>query len=82
LSQKSGRSKLANRVTALAALKSGLILAMYFLPDQLTAKESSLILLEVFDGLFPTGSISEQKHTKRKGSREKGSTKTGLKRKV
>jgi AcrR family transcriptional regulator len=52
LSQKSGRSKLESRVTALAAVKSGLILSMKFLPEQLPPKEVRLILQELFEGLF------------------------------
>ena len=52
LVQKPGRSKLQGRVTALVAIKSGLILAMRFLPEQLPRGEVTKILEEVFEGLF------------------------------
>ena len=48
-----GTSLIASRVMALAALKSGLLLSSFFLPDVFTRKETKLLLLEVFDGLFP-----------------------------
>ena len=52
LIQKPGRSKLESRVTALSALKGGLLLSMEFLPEQLPPKDVKLILQEVFEGLF------------------------------
>ena len=66
LKREPGRSKIESRYTALSALKSGLMLALFFLPDRLTPKEATLILKEVFDGLFPPSSIAEGKSLVRK----------------
>jgi AcrR family transcriptional regulator len=70
LKQEPGRSQVKSRVLALAALKSGLILATYFQPDQLGPKETKLLLSEVFEGLFPTKLIAEQP-AKRAGRKPK-----------
>ena len=53
ISENPGWARVENRVAALSASKSGLVLAMRFLPEQLTTAETKLILLAVFDGLFP-----------------------------
>lgn len=71
LTQKPGRSKLESRVTALTAVKSGLILSMKFLPEQLPSKEVRLILQELFEGLFHEDEISAEVAAPRK---EKGSS--------
>lgn len=52
--QAPGTSKIVNRVFALGALKSGLLLTLNFLATEVSAKEASRLLSEVFDGLFPT----------------------------
>lgn len=49
-----GRSQVYNRMLGLAAIKSGLVLAMRFMPQELSPKQTALVLKEVFDGLFPT----------------------------
>ncbi len=66
LTQKPGRSRLDSRVTALAAIKSGLILSMKFLPDQLPPKEVRLILQELFEGLFREDEIPSEAEAPRK----------------
>ena len=53
LKDREGRSKVDNRIIALEALKSGLVLASIFQPNRLTDSEVRFILSEVFDGLFP-----------------------------
>jgi AcrR family transcriptional regulator len=47
-----GRSKVDSRNTALSAIKGALILAMLFMPEQLTPDEVSSLLGEIFDSLF------------------------------
>jgi AcrR family transcriptional regulator len=70
VSEQPGRSHIRSRMLALAALKGALILAMRFMPEEITPKETKLLLKEVFNGLFPTPSTSEPKQTKsRKPSR-------------
>jgi len=66
LTQKPGRSRLASRVTSLPALKSGLILSMKFLPDQLPPGEVRLILQEIFEGLFHEDELPREVATPRK----------------
>ncbi len=61
LKRESGRSKIESRYMALSSLKSGLMLALYFLPERLAPKEVSQVLREVFDGLFPPSSFIENK---------------------
>jgi hypothetical protein len=58
ISQAVGRSHMESRLLALTALKSGLILAMRFMPEELSPKESRLLLKEIFDGLFPATEIT------------------------
>ena len=48
------RSKVDNRIIALEALRSGLILASLFQRNRFTSIEVRLILSETFDGLFPS----------------------------
>lgn len=52
IQEEPGRSKVNSRNTALSAIKGGLILAMLFMPEQLTAHEVSTLLSEIFDSLF------------------------------
>ena len=51
--QESGRSRVDNRILALGALRSGLMLSMLFQPNVFTTKEVRFLLGELFDGLFP-----------------------------
>lgn len=53
VSEQAGRSRLRNRILALSAVKSGLVLAMRFMPQEFTATQTEMLLKEVFDGLFP-----------------------------
>ena len=64
--QESGRSRVDNRILSLAALRSGMMLAMLFQPDLFTAKEVQLLLAEVFDGLFPYAGKGQENATKTK----------------
>lgn len=72
LVRKPGRSSLESRFFALAALKSGLILSMKFLPEFLPRREVTLILREVFEGLFPENEVqASAKTVEKKESHQK-----------
>lgn len=58
ISERSGRSHISSRILALTALKSALVVAMRFMPEKLSQKETKLLLKEIFDGLFPAIEIS------------------------
>lgn len=64
-----GRSRLESRVYALAALKSGLILSMKFIPSELSRRDVNLILREIFEGLFPEDDLPMMRKTERIASR-------------
>jgi AcrR family transcriptional regulator len=49
-----GRSRIKNRELALASLKSALSIMRRFLPQHLSPNETTLLLREVFEGLFPS----------------------------
>ena len=68
-----GTSKVTSRAFALGALRSSLLLTMDFLPDQLGAKETTLLLTEVFDGLFPASPSVKTPTTRAKQSRVRSS---------
>jgi AcrR family transcriptional regulator len=63
--QESGRSRVDNRILALGALRSGLMLSMLFQPNPFTAKEVRFLLGEVFDGLFPEAGKGRGNTTKK-----------------
>jgi AcrR family transcriptional regulator len=74
LKREPGRSKIESRYLALSSLKSGLMLALYFLPERLAPKEVSQVLREVFDGLFPPSSFRESGEVKAGGKNRRSRT--------
>ncbi len=74
LKREPGRSKIESRYIALSSLKSGLMLALYFLPEKLAPKEVSQVLREVFDGLFPPSSFLENAPVKVRSKKKKSKT--------
>jgi AcrR family transcriptional regulator len=49
-----------SRILALSAVKSGLVLAMRFMPQELPPTQIQMLLKEIFDGLFPPLGITVQ----------------------
>lgn len=77
VTNESGRSQIRSRMLALSAVKSGLVLAMRFMPKELSPEETSLLLKEIFEGLFP--SIANPKH--KQGSSRSKKSQAGSRRK-
>ena len=71
LSDEPGRSHIRSRLLSLTALKSALILAMRFMPEEFTKKETKLLLKEIFDGLFPASNLSTMSPNRSRSSTQK-----------
>lgn len=76
IAEEPGRSHLRSRLLALSALKSGLILAMRFMPEEFTPKETKLLLKEIFDGLFPAPQTAAEGTRTSSSTKRKSSSRT------
>lgn len=71
VSEGAGHSHIRSRLLALTAIKSGLILAARFMPEDFTQKEIKLLLKEIFDGLFPSAQSGKSRSPKAHASKSK-----------